>query len=470
MESPSIATFGLFEADLQSGELWKAGKRIKIKSQPPKVLSILLEHPGELQLRLWKVRLPLLLSFALVFSGVYHSPASAQNPAGSPSTAQRSHNIQVKTLPNGIQISAHGTILRITALRDDVLRVRAADNGRLPEDASWAVLPSSRTASIQTVPEITAGRMGFHTASLRVMCDAALRLTIADLAGKVLQQDSRSIEWHGHGFHIYKQKFADSHFFGLGDKPGPLDRAGKAFTMWNSDSFGWQESTDPIYKSIPYFIDYRQGRALGVLFDNTWRTYFDFGHKAPDQYSFGAPDGPVDYYLMYGPDPKHVVETYAWLTGPTPLPPLWSLGFQQSRYSYYPESRVIEIADRLRADHIPADALYLDIDYQDHNRPFTVDTAKFPHFSEMIHELAQMEFHSSHYRLTHREAARCQLRSLRHGHRWRSLCQKFRRHHLHRHRMARSLGLPRLHPPDYPPMVGNTLQWPTQRRRRWLLE
>src|SRR2546421_1881399 len=37
-------------------------------------------------------------------------------------------------------------------------------------------------------------------------------------------------------FHIYKQKFVDSHFFGLGDKPGPLDRAGEAFTMWNTDS------------------------------------------------------------------------------------------------------------------------------------------------------------------------------------------------------------------------------------------
>src|SRR5271154_6235826 len=59
VESPSKVTFGLFEADLQSGELWKAGKRIKIQSQPFKVLSILLEHPGEivareeLQLRLW---------------------------------------------------------------------------------------------------------------------------------------------------------------------------------------------------------------------------------------------------------------------------------------------------------------------------------------------------------------------------------------------------------------------------------
>jgi DNA-binding winged helix-turn-helix (wHTH) protein/Tol biopolymer transport system component len=59
VESPSRVLFGLFEADLQTGELWKAGKRIKIQSQPFKVLSVLLEHPGEivtredLQLRVW---------------------------------------------------------------------------------------------------------------------------------------------------------------------------------------------------------------------------------------------------------------------------------------------------------------------------------------------------------------------------------------------------------------------------------
>ncbi len=59
VESKSKMTFGLFEVDLQSGELWKAGKKIKIQSQPFKVLTALLEHPGqvvsreELQLRLW---------------------------------------------------------------------------------------------------------------------------------------------------------------------------------------------------------------------------------------------------------------------------------------------------------------------------------------------------------------------------------------------------------------------------------
>jgi alpha-glucosidase len=327
----------------------------------------------------------------IFFCGVFASPVLAQNDAG----VERRNNqrIHAEALPNGIQIRTQDVILQITALRDDVLRVRATNNGRLPEDASWAVLSSARIASVTTTPEIASGKMGFHTASLRVTCDTELRLTISDLTGKILQHDARPIAWQGRSFRIYKQKFEDSHFFGLGDKPGSFDRAGQAFTMWNSDSFGWQESTDPIYKSIPYFIDYREGRALGVLFDNTWRTFFDFGREVPGQYSFGAPNGPVDYYLMYGPDPKRVVETYAWLTGPTPLPPLWSLGFQQSRYSYYPKSRVLEIANHLRADHIPTDAIYLDIDYQDHNRPFTVDTEKFPHFSQMVRELTQKEFH-----------------------------------------------------------------------------
>ncbi|MDP9050794.1 MAG: DUF4968 domain-containing protein, partial [Acidobacteriota bacterium] len=294
-----------------------------------------------------------------------------------------------KSLPNGIEVTASGVTIQVTALRDDVLRVRASHSGRLPEDASWAVLPVARTATVH----VTSDPTGFHTADLKITIDPSLRVTVSDLAGNILQQDAEPVAWSGTGFSIAKQANPSDHFFGLGDKPGPLDRAGQSFTMWNSDSYGWQESTDPIYKSIPFFIDFRAGHALGVLFDNTWRTWFDFGQKIPGQYTFGASNGPVDYYLLYGPAPKQVVESYAWLTGPTPLPPLWSLGFQQSRYSYYPESRVCEIADRLRADRIPADAIYLDIDYQEKNRPFTVDPERFPHFPQMIHDLARQNFH-----------------------------------------------------------------------------
>jgi alpha-glucosidase len=260
--------------------------------------------------------------------------------------------------------------------------------GHPAEDASWAVLPASRTARISVTPQPD----GFTTADLRVAVTPDLRLTISDLNGHVLQSDALPVDWTPHGFTVTKSKPFEDHFFGLGDKPGPLDRNGEAFTMWNTDSFGWQESTDPIYKSIPFFLEMHDGRTIGVLFDNTYRTFFDFGRQNPYQYTFSAPSGPLDYYVLYGPEPKHVVETYAWLTGPTPLPPLWSLGYQQSRYSYYPESQVEDIAAHLRRDNIPADGIWLDIDYQYKYRPFTVNPVTFPDFPGLIHKLAGEHF------------------------------------------------------------------------------
>ena len=201
------------------------------------------------------------------------------------------------------------------------------------------------------------------------------------------------MEFHDSAFRIYKAMPDDEHYFGLGDKVGPLDRRQQSFTLWNTDAFGFQESTDPIYKSIPFFLAVRGAARDGGFFDNTWRSSFDFGKSQHGVYSYSAEGGTIDCYILYGPDAKHVLNTWAWLTGPTPLPPLWALGYQQSRYSYETEGRVREIADKLRADRIPSDAIYLDIDYQQNNRPFTVDAQKFPHFPQMLDDLKKQDFH-----------------------------------------------------------------------------
>jgi len=289
---------------------------------------------------------------------------------------------------NGLSAESYGVTLEVTALRDDVLRVRLWKDGNIPEDASWAVLPAARTSRVA----VAATADGFSTTKLRVAVDAQLRLTVFDTAGNVLQDDAAPVAWEGTRFTVSKKNSLTDHFFGLGDKPGPLDHRGEVFTLWNTDSFGWQESTDPIYKSIPFFLEIDQGRALGVFLDNTWRSNFDFGRTDPNRYTFGAMNGPVDYYLMYGPEPKQVVSTWAWLTGPTPLPPIWALGFQQSRYSYFPESQLRDIATRMRKDRIPSDVLWLDIDYQHDNWPFTVNEQAFPDFSGMVKDLEKEQF------------------------------------------------------------------------------
>jgi alpha-glucosidase len=291
---------------------------------------------------------------------------------------------------NGIEIRSGAAILQITALRDDVLRVRVGPAGQLPEDASWAVLPTARTATVAVTPESSSTAVGFKTATLRVTVRKdPLGLTVTDLQGHVIAEDflERPIEYHGGSFRVYMKSPADEHYFGLGDKAGPLDRRNHAFTNWNTDAFGWQETTDPIYKSIPFFLTFHQGVCAGIFLDNTWRASFDFNKEYLDAYSFGSEGGPLDYYILYGPEPKSVVQTWAWLVGKSPLPPLWSLGYQQSRYSYFPEAEVRRIASRLRSEHIPADVIWLDIDYQLKNRPFTVDPERFPHFDQMIQDL-----------------------------------------------------------------------------------
>ena len=295
-----------------------------------------------------------------------------------------------RATPNGIEIRSGAAVMQITALRDDVLRVRVGPAGQLPEDASWAVLAASRTATVAVAPESNAAAVGFKTAKLHVTVHKdPLELIVTDLSGHVIVDDfpGRPIEYHGSSFRVYMKSPADEHYFGLGDKAGPLDRRNHAFTDWNTDAFGWQESTDPIYKSIPFFITFHRGICAGLFLDNTWRASFDFNKEYRDAYSFGSEAGPLDYYILYGPAPKAVVESWAWLVGKTPLPPLWSLGYQQSRYSYFPEAEVRRIANRLRSEHIPADVIWLDIDYQLKNRPFTIDPERFPHFDQMIQDL-----------------------------------------------------------------------------------
>jgi alpha-glucosidase len=331
-----------------------------------------------------------LCAVAIIPGVVFSQTTAATQPDTSLDAVTRSQPRR-----DGIDVQAGAASLRITALRDDIIRVRITSGKNFPEDASWAVLPEPRGQSVNVQPTQDAASVGFRTASLDVRVERKpLRLVVRDLSGNIISADAvgRPTEFQLDGFSVHKAMPGDEHYFGLGDKAGTFDRRNQAYTLWNTD-VGTQEAIDPIYKSIPFFLAIGGGRTYGLFLDNTWRTWFDFGKQSRDSYSFGAEGGPLDYYLICSPTPKQVVEGYAYLTGTHPLPPLWTLGFQQSRYSYTPESQLREIADRLRSDKIPSDVLYLDIDYQDRNRPFTVNPQTFPNFPGLVSDLRKQNFH-----------------------------------------------------------------------------
>ena len=343
-----------------------------------------------MRLRVRRFVIPLLVVILSALAGL-----SAQNTPLQPVVAVDAVT-ESQALHDGIDIHAGAATLRITALRDDILRVRIAADSSLPEDASWSVLSDARAKTMDVQPSQDATSVGFRTGKLDVRVEKEpLRIVVRDLSGNVISADAagRPVRFQLGGFSIYKQMPGDEHYFGLGDKTGQFDRREQAYTLWNTD-IGPQESVDPLYKAIPFFLATNGMRSYGIFLDNTWRTWFDFGKQARDAVSFGSEGGPLDYYVIYGPTPKQVVEGYSYLTGKPPLPPLWALGFQQSRYSYTPESQLRDIATRLRTDRIPSDVVYLDIDYQDRNRPFTVNPKTFPNFPGLVADL-----HKQHLRL-----------------------------------------------------------------------
>lgn len=193
--------------------------------------------------------------------------------------------------------------------------------------------------------------------------------------------------------YVSKAMEKDMFFYGLGERTGSLNKKGYHYRNWNTDDPNPHgETYAQLYKSIPFLITIKGEEASGIFFDNHFESHFDMGKENSNYYYFGAVEGNLDYYFMYGPSVKEVVSEYTELTGRTPLPQLWTLGYQQCRWSYAPKERLMEVAKAFREKDIPCDTLYLDIDYMDGYRVFTWDNNKFDNPKEILNELKKMGF------------------------------------------------------------------------------
>jgi alpha-glucosidase len=302
---------------------------------------------------------------------------------------------KLEKLPDGVELTAGKVKVRVTAFRDGIFRVRVALSGTFSRDFSWAVIEEPAPPPVKIEETKDEIRMAAGTTIAKIRKSPLLIDFLRDV-GDVLVADDPDLPmgWETGHVRVWKKMPDEEGYYGLGDKAGPMNRRNRSFTMWNTDAFGWQESTDPLYKTIPFFIGMRKGLAYGVFFDNAWRSSFDFGKEGHDFYSFGAEGGEINYYVFAGPTPAKIVQDFTALVGRTKLPPLWTLGFQQSRYSYQPQERVYEIAKTFRDKKIPLDAIYLDIDYQDGNAPFTVNRKEFPTFEKMVSDLSTQGIHT----------------------------------------------------------------------------
>jgi alpha-glucosidase len=222
-----------------------------------------------------------------------------------------------------------------------------------------------------------------------------LRFNFFTAAGSSLSEDDARFgtNWQGERVICYRRLFEGERFIGLGEKTGNLDRRSAAYVNWNTDAPNHTPESDPLYKTFPFFIGLHSGLTYGLFLDNTHKSYFDFGASTDEETSwFGADGGDLNYYFFGAQGVAKIIEDYTWLTGRMEMPPLWSLGYQQCRWSYMSADEVLNIAQTFRKKQIPADVMYCDIDYMDDFKIFTWNKKTFPKPKQMLDKLKAMDF------------------------------------------------------------------------------
>ncbi|WP_343531819.1 glycoside hydrolase family 31 protein [Pedobacter sp.] len=303
----------------------------------------------------------------------------------------------VKKEGNKFYFSDGEAMVEVRVVSDETIRVRLAPHGVFLADFSYAVEQVDKkvtTFRLQDTPD--AYLIETNTITCKVSKADFLISFIDNITGIVTSSDASPMHWEENvefgGYYVFATKHChpEENFFGLGDKSGNLNLRGRKFVNWNTDaySYGWDQ--DPLYRTIPFYMGINQGETYGVFFDNTFKSYFDFGMEDNAKTSFWADGGELQYYYIHGPHMMDVVKRYQSLTGTHQMPPQWAIGYHQCRWSYYPESKVREIVDGFRSQQIPCDAIYLDIDYMDGYRCFTWNKKYFPDPKKMIKDLANV--------------------------------------------------------------------------------
>lgn len=305
---------------------------------------------------------------------------------------------EIKQEKNKYIFSDGDASVEITVVSDEIIKVRLAPHSVFLDEFSYAVPVLDQKAAVFTVDEnLTHYIVSTNTVSCLINKENFL-ISFSDNANKLTNEDQLAMHWEENvkfgGYYVYctKKCYPDEAFYGLGDKPTDLNLRGKRFQNWNSDTYSFAKHQDPLYRSIPFYISLNEGIAHGIFMDNTFKTHFDFAHEDNGKTSFWADGGELQYYYIHGPHMMDVVKRYHTLTGTHKLPPLWALGYHQCRWSYYPESKLHDLANNFRSKKIPCDALYLDIDYMDGYRCFTWNKKYFPNPKKMVKELADNGF------------------------------------------------------------------------------
>ncbi|HEY9773863.1 MAG TPA: TIM-barrel domain-containing protein [Planktothrix sp.] len=185
----------------------------------------------------------------------------------------------------------------------------------------------------------------------------------------------------------------DAVCMGLGERQSGLNLRSRRHTLFTTDDYDHIETIDQMYQAIPFLIVRHQQQYYGIFLDSPGRQRWDLDTDLSGIANIELLSRRGWQLYCLGPTTlPELVAAYTTLTGRAGLPPVWSIGHQQSRWSYPDQETAIRIALEFRQRKIPCDVIVLDIDYMDDYRVFTYSKERFPEFKEMIRDLGNNNF------------------------------------------------------------------------------
>lgn len=327
------------------------------------------------------------LLFAIHYS-LFTIPLSAQTLPHSVGNLK-----SIKKIANGIALQTDYGNMKVTVYSSNVIRIGVTQNSTF-NDFSYATVATPDAKGNYTMKE-GAGDITITTDSVKlVITKKPVRVSLYNYKNQLVCADDASFgtEWLGSDITSYKKLFPDEKFIGLGEKTGDLNRRGNGYVNWNTDIPGYETRQDPLYASIPFYIGIHDSLVYGIFLDNSSKSYFNFGAGQERYASFSVADGDMNYFMIWHSNVAKVIESYTWLTGRMPMPPLWSLGYSQCRWSYFPESEMMTLAKNFRDRKIPCDVLWFDIHYMQDYKVFTWSKERYPDPKGMLTKMDQMGF------------------------------------------------------------------------------
>lgn len=181
--------------------------------------------------------------------------------------------------------------------------------------------------------------------------------------------------------------------YGLGENVRGINKRGWIYKSCCADEPNHVEDRTSLYASHNFLVLDGGKEQFGVFFDYPGIITFDVGYTHLNELKITLSEPDADVYVMTGESILDIVKQFRQLIGRSYIPPKWAFGYQQSRWGYMNEADIREVVKGHREKKIPLESIYMDIDYMERFKDFTVNQERFPDFPEFVKEMKAQHIH-----------------------------------------------------------------------------